>query len=243
MYSTGGRPTPPDDDSDKNGPDQEGANPDGDPVQRTAGREPPLGGEPETELESNAQDRGRKFNQQEHPPREMHQATDCNADRSRSWNEPGDEQYPRAMTVVERLDLENAFRMRLLPEPVRTDQPTTKLPADQEPDRVAAGHAKVRGENGPEHRKLTGRNLPAGGNHDQILGEMETHAGDHQQPKNRDRTVKVKEVLNEMICGFVHGNRAQYPRFSLDLLGIEAVFDRDRKNGSSVPELCDFHPV
>lgn len=58
MHSTSGRPAPPDDDPAKNGPDQEGANPDGDPVQRTAGRESALRRVSEPELEAHAQDGG-----------------------------------------------------------------------------------------------------------------------------------------------------------------------------------------
>ena len=74
--------TPPHDDPDHDRDDQDRSDPDGDPVERSAGRESALCGVPQSQLEADAEDRGRKLDQEKHPPGQVNESTDRDPDRS-----------------------------------------------------------------------------------------------------------------------------------------------------------------
>ena len=87
MDPSGSGSPPPQNDPHRDRDDQDGPDSDRHPVQRPTGGKSALGGEPETKLEADAQDRTGKFDQEESRPGKVDQATDRDAHRAR----PGDE--------------------------------------------------------------------------------------------------------------------------------------------------------
>ena len=109
------------------------------------------------------------------------------------------------MAVVERFHLQDSFRVGLFPKPVSPHQSAPELPADQKPERIPARDPEIRGQHGPEEREFTRRHLPARRDDDEIFGKVQTHPGNHEESEDRDRSVEIEEMLDDVVGGLVHG--------------------------------------
>ena len=174
------------------------------PMKGSTGVKTPLRSETEAELDSDAHRRTRYLDQEKCKRRHVHESADRDRWGPCSGNEASGDEHLPSMTVEERLHLQNAFGMGYLLEPSSIEKTPSVSATQMEPKEITERDSRPGRDDGPNQWEIARGDLPARRRHDQIFGEVESDAREHQDEEQRPGTPLDQHVLDEVVGGLMH---------------------------------------